>query len=206
MTTYARDARKPFFFKTCKAHSKTIRKEKELGKGHKCIGKRGDGGGHETTGGMTAVCGRGICHILSSDRTRERYSIASAVLGSHRYTSTRTHTQESRSSQAYLALHGCAASMQSCRSCQLRPGSFWTVSLNAMSLPVMEWCSHSHHLPWDGEAYLIGMEKCVFVQVTAFPHVFVTKTGLMKAGRDRGKGYSSGCGNRMDGAERWNWH
>lgn len=49
-----------------------------------------------------------------------------------------THTQDSRPSQAYLALHGCAASMQSSRSCRRRPGSFWTVSLNAMSLPVME--------------------------------------------------------------------
>lgn len=37
---------------------------------------------------MTAVCGRGICHILSGDRTSERYSIASAVLGSREHTST----------------------------------------------------------------------------------------------------------------------
>lgn len=98
--------------------------------------KRRWGRKEEATGGMTAVCGRGICHILSGDRTSERYSIACAVLGSCKHTST--HTQDSRPNQAYLALHGCAASMQSSRSCRWRPGSFWTVSLNAMSLPVME--------------------------------------------------------------------
>ncbi len=44
--------------------------------------KGGKGGWRdEAMGGMTAVCGGGICHILSGDRTSERYSIASAVLG-----------------------------------------------------------------------------------------------------------------------------
>lgn len=37
---------------------------------------------HKATGGKTPACGRGICHILSGNRTSERYSIASAVLGS----------------------------------------------------------------------------------------------------------------------------
>ncbi len=177
--------------------------------------KRRWGWRDEALGGMTAVCGGGICHILSGDRTSERYSIASAVLGNHEYTSTRTHTHtltqtQSRPSQAYLALHGCAASMQSSRNCRQRPGSFWTVSLNAMSLPVMEQCSHSLLLPWDGEAHLIGMEKCVFacmsVHVGVARCVCVSRKGLMKAGRDRGGGYGVGCGNGMDGVERWNWH
>lgn len=140
---------------------------------------------------MTALCGRGICHILSGDRTSERYSIASAVLGIRQHTRTLTYTQDSRPSQAYLALHGCAASMQSSRSCRRRPGSFWTVSLNAMSLPVMEWCSHSELFPWDGEAHLIGtVEVCVCADVSARLHcpmcLCLAKKGLMKAGRDRG--------------------
>lgn len=124
--------------------------------------KRRWGWRHKATGGMTPACGRGICHILSGNRTSERYSIASAVLGSWEHASTGTHTQPNRPSQAYLALHGCTASTQNSRSCQQRPGSFWTVSLNAMSLPVMEWWSHSLLLPWDGKAHLIGVEKCVF--------------------------------------------
>lgn len=45
--------------------------------------------------------------------------------------------------------------------------------------------------PGDGEAHLIGMEKCVFACVSAaHPHcpmcLCLTKKGLMKAGRDRG--------------------
>lgn len=50
--------------------------------------KRRWGRKEEATGGMTAVCGRGICHILSGDGTSERYSIACAVLGSCKHTST----------------------------------------------------------------------------------------------------------------------
>lgn len=54
-------------------------------------------------GGMTAVCGGGICHILSGDRTSERYSIASAVLGNTpAHTHTHTHIQE----QAQPSLSG----------------------------------------------------------------------------------------------------
>jgi len=39
-----------------------------------------------------AVCSGAICHIISSDRTSERYSIASAVLGNRKQTSTNRHT------------------------------------------------------------------------------------------------------------------
>lgn len=42
--------------------------------------------------GMTAVCSGGICHILSSDRTNESYSITSAVLGNSEHTSAHTYT------------------------------------------------------------------------------------------------------------------
>lgn len=48
-------------------------------------------------GGMMAVCGRGTCHILSGDRTSDRYSIASAVLGN-----TPTHTHKHRTGPAKL--------------------------------------------------------------------------------------------------------
>lgn len=54
--------------------------------------KRRGGCRDEAMGGMTAVCGGGICHILSGDRTSERYSIASAVLGNHEHQHTHTHT------------------------------------------------------------------------------------------------------------------
>lgn len=37
-------------------------------------------------GRMTEVCGESICHIVLGDRTSERYSIASAVLGNHKHT------------------------------------------------------------------------------------------------------------------------
>lgn len=115
-----------------------IRKREGMRGGEQMKGEKRRGGCRdEAMGGMTAVCSGGICHILSGDRTSERYSIASAVLGNREHQHTHTYTR-SRPSQAYLARHGCAASMQSSRSCRQRPGSFWTVSLNAMSLPVME--------------------------------------------------------------------
>lgn len=58
--------------------------------------------------GMMAVCDGGICHILSSDRTNESYSIASAVLGNHEHTSahayidTRSHTHKHSAGPAKL--------------------------------------------------------------------------------------------------------
>lgn len=55
-------------------------------------GRRRWGRRHEVAEGMTAACGRGICHILSSDSMGEIYSIASAVLGNHELGSTSTHT------------------------------------------------------------------------------------------------------------------
>ena len=46
----------------------------------------------EMMAGMSAACSGGICHILSSDRTNESYSIASAVLGNSKHTAGHTYT------------------------------------------------------------------------------------------------------------------
>lgn len=89
--------------------------------------KRRWGWRDEATGGMTALSGSGMCRILSGDRTGERYSIAFAALGK-------------RAGPAKLICLSTAA-RPPCRAAVAvgrGPGSFWTVSLNAMSLPVME--------------------------------------------------------------------
>lgn len=66
----------------------------------------------EVKGGMMAVCGEGICHILSGDRS-DRYSIASAVLGNRKHTNTHRHTHphthKHRAGPAKLIWHSTAA-------------------------------------------------------------------------------------------------
>lgn len=117
-----------------------------------------------------------VCHIASGDGTGEWYSIVSAVLGNQKKHTTahRCDTQPwGRPSRAYRALHGCAASVHASRGCRWRPGSFWTVSLNAMSLHVMERCFHAPLLLRDAAARLIGMERCVFARVSV--HVCFTR-------------------------------
>lgn len=50
------------------------------------------------------------------------------------------------------------------------------------------------------------MFACMSVHVCTTPCVCVSQMSLMEAGRDRGGGHGVGCGNGMDGVERWNWH
>lgn len=79
--------------------------EEERGEENKGKERRGYRGWRgEAMGGMMAVCGRGTCHILSGDRTSERYSIAFAVLGN-----TPTHTHKHRAGPAKLIWLSTAA-------------------------------------------------------------------------------------------------
>lgn len=50
------------------------------------------------------------------------------------------------------------------------------------------------------------MSACMSVHFCITPNVLESCEGLMQAAGDGGGGHSVGCGNGMDGVERWNWH
>lgn len=122
--------------------------------------------GERTKGGGAAAAVRVTSHQAT------RCSAATATSG----------TQAGGRDPAELIwfFHGCVAVWLS----EEEPRSFWTVSLNAASLPVMERCSRT---PWDWREVagwrLISMEgrkqeeTGVFAQMSAVAYVFVSREG-----------------------------